>query len=624
MTHQEEVKRIVNAIGGPSNIQRASHCMTRLRINLKDYSKADIPSIESIDGVLKAQIQNEQLQIVIGPAVADWYDTLNALYHLDQNDAGDQGEEKKQGFFTRILAILSNIFLPVIPAIAGAGMLKALLGLLTSFHVISQQTNGYIILNLMADATFYFLPFLLAASSAKLFKTNVTLSLVLAGTFMYPTLITKVGKISSYHFLGMPIPVVNYASSVIPIILAVWVMSYVYRVVNKYMPDMLKVIFVPTVVLLVMIPLELIVLGPLGYYCGEGLSNISMKLFSVSGFLAGGLLGGLRPLLVITGMHQALTPVVFQNIASRGYDVLMPTMIMSTFAQAAGTIAMFFKTKSKKERSLITSAGISAILGITEPALYGVIIKYKRVLLSVCIGGGLGAAYVSMMGYHLLSFTPSNIVSLAVYAMAPKFVHVLIGLAISIVSTFVLVLVLQPQVNNGSDESLTPKATAKKLQIDAPISGQIVALKDVPDSTFASGAMGDGLAIQPSEGKVVAPFDGKISVIADTSHAIVLTADNGLEVLIHIGLDTVELKGKYFENHVKQGQMVKKGQTLVTFDQSKISEQYNLISPIIVMNGKLTSTMNLVGKSVKAGDQLMIAQTNSSETTETVSQVVPA
>lgn len=611
MNHENEVKKILKLIGGPSNINRASHCMTRLRINLKDYDKANLKQIEQVNGVLKAQVQNNQLQIVIGPAVADWYDTLTAIAHLDSDNSNASEDEEKQGIFTKLLSILSNIFLPIIPAIAGAGMLKALLGLLTSFSLMSQKSNEFIILNLMADATFYFLPFLLAASSAKLFKTNVTLSLVLAGALMYPTLINQVGKISTYHFLGLPIPVIKYASSVIPIILAVWVMSYVYRFVNKHMPDMLKVIFVPTVVLLVMIPLELIVLGPLGNYCGEALSNVSMRLFKVSGFLAGGILGGLRPLLVITGMHQALTPVVFQNLASRGYDVLMPTMIMSTFAQAAGTLAMFFKTTSKQERSLIMSAGISAILGITEPALYGVIIKYKRVLLSVCLGGGLGAAYVSMMGYHLLSFTPSNIVSLAVYAMAPKFVHVLIGLLISIVVTFVLVMVLQPKVETKTNNQ--NPVTDTETEIDAPMNGKVVALKDVPDTTFASGAMGDGLAIVPTEGKVVAPFDGTVIVIANTSHAVGIRSDSGIEVLIHIGLDTVELKGKYFKNHVTQGERVQKGQTLITFDLAEISKTYKMVSPVIVLNGSLTDINAKANQEVQIGDNLMRIQANNNE-----------
>ncbi|PXY82451.1 beta-glucoside-specific PTS transporter subunit IIABC [Lactobacillus melliventris] len=595
MKHKDEINSIIKDVGGVANIQRMTHCMTRLRFNLADDKKADLDAISKINGVLNTQFQNSQLQIVIGPAVADWYDEISDLTGIGQEESQETDVKEKKGFFSKLLEIFSNVFLPVIPAIAGAGMMKAILGLLSSFSLISQKSDSYIILNLMADATFYFLPFLLAISAAKLFKTNAILSAVLAGALLYPSLINNVGKISNYHFLGLPIPVINYSASVLPIILSVWIMSYLYRFVDKHMPDMLKVIFVPTVVLIIMIPIELIAIGPLGNYLGSILSAASMKLFSFSGALAGAILGGLRPLLVMTGMHQALTPIVFQNFASKGYDVLMPTMLVSTFAQATGVLTMAFKTRSKKEKSVIYASGISAILGITEPALYGVIVKYKRVLLSVCIGGGLGAAYVSAMGYHLGSFTPSNILSLAVYALMPKFIHVIIGLVIAIVSTALLVLVLQPKVGvedekpviDVSKENAT-REDLSTIDIFAPMEGDLVSLKEVPDTTFSSGAMGDGFAIIPKNGVVKAPFDGTIAVIAQTGHAVGIRGKNGIEVLIHVGIDTVELNGKFFQTYVTQGQKVSKGQKLISFDLKKVEKQYNIISPIIVTSGKVS------------------------------------
>ena len=595
MKHKDEINSIIKDVGGVANIQRMTHCMTRLRFNLADDKKADLDAISKINGVLNTQFQNSQLQIVIGPAVADWYDEISNLTGIGQEESQETDVKEKKGFFSKLLEIFSNVFLPVIPAIAGAGMMKAILGLLSSFSLISQKSDSYIILNLMADATFYFLPFLLAISAAKLFKTNAILSAVLAGALLYPSLINNVGKISNYHFLGLPIPVINYSASVLPIILSVWIMSYLYRFVDKHMPDMLKVIFVPTVVLIIMIPIELIAIGPLGNYLGSILSAASMKLFSFSGALAGAILGGLRPLLVMTGMHQALTPIVFQNFASKGYDVLMPTMLVSTFAQATGVLTMVFKTRSKKEKSVIYASGISAILGITEPALYGVIVKYKRVLLSVCIGGGLGAAYVSAMGYHLGSFTPSNILSLAVYALMPKFIHVIIGLGIAIVSTALLVLVLQPKVGVEDEKPVidvskenTTREDLSTIDIFAPMEGDLVSLKEVPDTTFSSGAMGDGFAIIPKNGVVKAPFDGTIAVIAQTGHAVGIRGKNGIEVLIHVGIDTVELNGKFFQTYVTQGQKVSKGQKLISFDLKEVEKQYNIISPVIVTSGKVS------------------------------------
>ncbi|MBH9990106.1 MULTISPECIES: beta-glucoside-specific PTS transporter subunit IIABC [unclassified Lactobacillus] len=600
MKHKDEINSIIKDVGGVANIQRMTHCMTRLRFNLADDKKADLDAISKINGVLNTQFQNSQLQIVIGPAVADWYDEISNLTGIGQEESQETEVKEKKGFFSKLLEIFSNVFLPVIPAIAGAGMMKAILGLLSSFSLISQKSDSYIILNLMADATFYFLPFLLAISAAKLFKTNAILSAVLAGALLYPSLINNVGKISNYHFLGLPIPVINYSASVLPIILSVWIMSYLYRFVDKHMPDMLKVIFVPTVVLIIMIPIELIAIGPLGNYLGSILSAASMKLFSFSGALAGAILGGLRPLLVMTGMHQALTPIVFQNFASKGYDVLMPTMLVSTFAQATGVLTMVFKTRSKKEKSVIYASGISAILGITEPALYGVIVKYKRVLLSVCIGGGLGAAYVSAMGYHLGSFTPSNILSLAVYALMPKFIHVIIGLGIAIVSTALLVLVLQPKVGVEDEKPVidvskenTTREDLSTIDIFAPMEGDLVSLKEVPDTTFSSGAMGDGFAIIPKNGVVKAPFDGTIAVIAQTGHAVGIRGKNGIEVLIHVGIDTVELNGKFFQTYVTQGQKVSKGQKLISFDLKEVEKQYNIISPVIVTSGKVSLKDNV-------------------------------
>ncbi|MBY7144389.1 glucose PTS transporter subunit IIA [Virgibacillus sp. NKC19-3] len=578
--------------------------MTRLRIDLFDNNKIDIDALSDMEAVLNTQVQNGQLQVVIGPAVANWYDEMVQITGIggSKDDSDAQSEGEKKGFFSRILEILSNIFVPIIPAIAAAGMMKALLGLLTTFHWLSEESDLYTILNLMADTTFYFLPFLLAISAAKLFKTSEILSAVLAGALLYPSIVDMVGEIDSYSFLGLPIPVISYTTSVIPIILSVWLMSYVYRFVDKHMPDMLKVIFVPTVVLLVMIPIELIALGPLGHYFGVALSTVSMELFEFSGAVAGAILGGLRPLMVITGMHQALTPIVFQNFASLGYDVLMPTMIISTFAQATGVLTLALKSTSKKEKSVIYSSGISAILGITEPALYGVIIRYKRVLLSVIIGGALGAGYVSFMGYHLLSFAPSNIISLAVYALAPKFIHVIIGIIITVGSTFILVMTLQPKVGVKHEQKKAVNEAAatdgnigsKSIEtgIHAPMNGKLVDLTDVPDTTFSSGSMGDGFAIIPSEGAVVAPFDGTVIVTAGTSHAIGLRSESGIEVLIHIGIDTVELEGKYFNMLVQQGDSVKSGQQLITFNLEAIQKEYNIISPIIVTNASAQMSVN--------------------------------
>ena len=429
MSNQELAARIIELIGGNSNISRAAHCMTRLRLNLYNNDLIQLKEIESLKGVLGAQMQNQQLQIIIGPQVGSLYNEIAAQANL--NPAAD-APKTNQKLFTRFLDILSGIFLPVIPAIAGAGMLKAIIALLKAANLVQVDSYTFQLFNMMADCIFYFLPFFLAVSSAKIFKTNATLAVALAAAILHPTFTAFVsaGDVTAIEFFGLPVRLVNYSYSVIPIVLSVWILSYVYRFVDKHMPNILKVIFTPTVVLLIMVPLELVVLGPLGSYAGSALTSFITYLFSVNAFIAGFVMSLIRPLTVMTGMHQGFTPVVFQNLAELGYDMLLPTMMMSTMAQFGATAAMYFRVKNREKKSLIVSASFSAIMGITEPALYGVLISYKKAFFAACLGGALGGGYISMTHFHLLSFASSSIVSLPLYFQS-NVSNVLIAIAIS-------------------------------------------------------------------------------------------------------------------------------------------------------------------------------------------------
>ncbi|WP_342556075.1 beta-glucoside-specific PTS transporter subunit IIABC [Paenibacillus sp. FSL R7-0652] len=633
MDHRELSKEIIRLTGGRENITQAWHCITRLRFNVCEEKKVHLEQIRALDGVLGAQFQNDQFQVVIGNKVAAVYEELED--QLKQTGAAErEAEPPRSRGLNAVLDTISGIFTPILPAIVGTGMLKGILALLVTLGAIQETSGEYQILASIANAAFYFLPFLLAVSSARKFKVNEYIALTLAGTLLYPTILNAYleNHLEPIRFLSLPVSIVNYTQSVIPIILGVWLLSYVHRWVDRFIPGPVKVIFTSMIVLVITVPILLIAIGPLGNYIGIYLEIGTSWLFAHSGPLTGIVLGGLMPVIVMTGMHYAFFPGTLQNLSKLGYDVLLlPINLVANMSQAGAVTAVFLKTKDKSMKSIALSSGISALLGITEPALYGVTLKLKKPFYASIIGGAAGGGFITAVGLKCFGFAVPGLLSLPLY-IDPRggmsnFWYALIGVGISFVVSFTVTLLLKwdepnmtlPAVSGLSEEGSAAELTAadtttaltagasesakqpdqalspppvtvhsieeKKGEIFSPLTGDLVLLKELPDPTFAEEMTGKGIAIYPKEGRVTAPFDGTVTMIAKSKHAIMLTSNSGIDILIHVGLNTVSLKGKFFEEKVVIGQRVNKGDLLLEFDLESIQAAgIDLTTPIIVAN----------------------------------------
>ncbi|MGX7025413.1 beta-glucoside-specific PTS transporter subunit IIABC [Vagococcus hydrophili] len=593
MTHKELAEQIVANIGGTENINQNWHCITRLRFNVKDRDKIKIDDIKQLDGVMGAQFQSGQFQIIIGSEVGNVYQEVAKLTEGKLSET--EAPTKKSGnVLDQVFDVISGIFTPILAAITGSGLLKGLMAIAVVCNVLTETSSTYIVLNAIADATFYFLPFLVAFSAANKFKTNPSLGVALAGVLMYPTFIANAaaGEIASLKFLGLSIPMQNYSSTVIPIILAVLLLSYVEKIAKKIVPNSLSIIFVPLICLLVTAPIMLAFIAPLGSLIGTYLEMFFTKLFEIAGPLAGALMGGLMPLIVITGMHYAFFPGTFASIEKFGYDImLLPLNLVANLAQAGATLGVIFKTKDKKMKQIAISAFIPSVFGITEPAIYGVTMKLKKPFYASMIGGAVGGAIFGTFAVKSFSFAVPGILAVPTYIESGtnNLIYAIIGVLSSFVVGFVMTLLFKFDTGEATSENKISEVNKTNNEapskIMAPLSGTVKQLKDCPDETFASELVGKGLGIIPSEGQVVAPFSGIVTMTTPTNHAIGILSDTGVEVLIHVGLETVSLNGEGFKRHIEEGSRVNLGDVLIDFDIKTIQEKnLSLFSPVVITN----------------------------------------
>ena len=595
-------KKILSLVGGQDNITNITHCATRLRMRLanNEIAHKNKTKIESLDGVISVVEKAGQFQVVIGPAVPQIYDQLIENTDLTSSENEHTAKEENTNWFLKLMDVIGGIFTPLLPLFAGSGVFRGLVLLATQLNWLSTSSSTYHILTVASTAVFYFLPIMLAVTAAEKFKCDKFVAAAIMGALIMPEFMKLMGSTGNgtiVHFFGIPLVLMTYTSTVVPAILATWCLSYLEKWLRSWIPTNLQLLFVPLISLFVMVPLTAGVFGPFGVYVGEGISNVINWLMNLNGWVAGALIGGVWNIFVIFGLQWAVNPVMINNISSLGYDYIVPLTCAANFGMAGATLGTFVRTKDKKMKAYSISALLSIFFaGITEPAIYGIGIRYKKPLVGAVAGGAVGGAIIGGMKAKAFAFVFGGLTTLPAF-VGKTFIPYCVGLLACFVVGCVVTMVL------GIDENNTEQAADKSDSVQpvsdesilSPISGEIEDLTQAHDPAFADGSMGDGFVIEPSSGDVYAPFDGEVTMLFNTKHAIGLTSDNGVQVMIHIGIDTVKLNGEYFESFVKQGDKIKQGQKLLHFDLNEIKKAgYDCSTVVIVTNTKDYQSVELL------------------------------
>ncbi|MEG7639113.1 beta-glucoside-specific PTS transporter subunit IIABC [Enterococcus casseliflavus] len=597
MNVKETATAIVELIGGKENIAHLEHCSTRLRFTLKDNSLVQKDALEKVDGVIGVR-QNVQCQVIIGNDVVEVYDeVMNVLGHDLTADGGSEGKQK-QSWGAVLLDFIISIFQPLIPAVAGGGVLKSLLLLASVTGLMDNTSQTYQILNLIGGAPLYFLPILVAITTANKLKVNQLVAVSAVGALILPELTTLLTDGAA--FMGFGLQNIAYASQVFPAILTVLFYAQIEKLFTRISPKPIRIFFVPMMSLVITVPVALLILGPLGFEVGTIFSAAIIWLYAHLGWVATGILAAVLPLMVVTGMHKAMIPYAVSSMSEMGAELLyLPASLAHNIAEAGACFAVSVRTKDQKLRSTAVSAGISALFGITEPALYGVTILHKRVLYGVMASSLVGGAVAGLFAIKAFALVGPGLASITMFvdeANPMNLVWAMVTLGVSFAVSFVLVLFL---FKDKVVENKTTVADPKAEVLSKPVDGQVVALSEVNDEVFSSGMIGEGFGIIPTSGELIAPEDGEITMLFETNHAIGLKTRNGAELLFHIGLDTVQLEGKHFTPYVKAGDQVKQGQPLIQFDLDAIKAAG--FDPIVIC--VVTNQENFMVKTIESTDE---------------------
>lgn len=620
--YENLAKEILENVGGKENINSLTHCVTRLRFRLKDESKANDEALKNNPGVVTVMKSAGQYQVVIGNHVPLVYADVCELAGIS-NGTQQVEEEAPQGLFNKLIDIISGCFQPILGPLCAAGIIKGLNALLVFILGSSFNNSGtYMILNAIGDSIFNFLPIILGYTAAKKFNVNVIVGMIIGATLCYPTIqtdtLSAAGKaigtlpfIGSYYtkFIGIPFVSGNYTSTVVPVICIVALAAQIQKIAKKFVPEMLQNFFVPFFVLIISLPIGLLVIGPVVSLLTTVLSNMFAGLYAFSPIVTAFVIGALWQCLVIFGLHWALVPMAMVNIGNLGYDTILPGMLGTTFAATGVLAAMYLKLKDENKKALAIPGVISAFCGVTEPAIYGFLLPEKTPFVFSCIGGAVGGAIMGTVAVKQYVIGGLGIFSVVNF-ISPKgnatgMIVSLIAGAVSLVVGFVLTMIFY----KTNDQQVENKEVTKLEEetILAPIKGEVKPIEESSDAAFASGALGKGVVILPEEGKVYAPVTGTVTVLFPSLHAIGITSDAGVELLIHVGINTVQLNGEGFTAHIKQGDQIKQGQLLVEFDMNKIKEAgYTLETPVLVTNyADLKEVKNTNASSVQLQETLM-------------------
>lgn len=585
--HAKTAAAVLTGVGGESNITSMVHCATRLRFVLKDEGKADAAALRATPGVITTAQAGGQYQVVIGNDVPDVYAAIQAQTSLGGGgaDGGDSGP--KGNLFNRFIKMISSIFSPILWALAGTGLLKAFVAAAVTFGWLDATTTTYTILNALSDALINFLPMALAITAARYFKASEFTSFAIAGALVYPSIVALNGQ-PDITFFGIPVTMVSYVSSVIPIIVIVWLQSYAERFLLNVLPGAVKRFLTPMIVVAVAVPLVFLAIGPLSSLIGGGLAAGIGWVFQTVPWLGGAIMGGLWQVFVIFGLHWGLVPLFQLELQTTGQMLLIGPVFAAVLAQAAAVAGVLVRTRNKNLRSLAAPATLSGLLaGITEPAIYGINLPLKRPFAFGIAGGALGGALIAMGGVFSVAFVVPSGLALPALLGNGNMVMLAIGLAVALLVPFLLTVLVGFKDPVDTAAPAAPVAATDTVVL-SPFDGTVVPVSEVPDAAFADGSLGQGVAIRPTSGAVYAPFDATVVAAFPTGHAIGLRGVDGVELLIHVGLDTVRLGGQHFTLKVQSGAEVKAGDLLLEFDGDAIEKAgYDLITPVIVTNGDL-------------------------------------
>lgn len=599
---------IVQHVGGKENVISLTHCITRLRFKLRDESKANEETLKNMDGIVTVMKSGGQFQVVIGNHVSDVYDEVLPL--LDLKQTAKEPSKKKQKPMDGFIDVISGIFQPILGIMAACGMIKGFNTMFVAIGLYSSTCGGYMILNAIGDGLFMFLPLFLGYTSAKKFGLKPMLGLVIGAIMCYPsiqssllskeaiplyTLFENTMFVSPIYldFFGIPLISMDYTATVIPVIFIVYFARQCEKQFNKFVPDLVKFFFVPMLTLLISLPVGFLIIGPLATFGSSIVAEVVLAIRNISPLLAGGIVGLTWQILVIFGLHWGFIPVYINNIVMYGFDNVMMPFFACTFATSAVVLAVFMKTKDKKLKEMCIPNFISGIFGVTEPAIYGILLPLKKPFIVSCVAGGIGGAFYGALNFRKFSTGGMGIFEFpAMMNPDGTYTNLIVafaGVIITMAIAFILMYVLFKDKVEVEQKEVAVENEAQELlhniSVFSPLKGTCIALKDVQDNAFSSGILGKGMAILPTEGTLVAPISGTVATLFPTLHAIGIVSEEGVEVLAHIGLDTVQLEGKGFKAFVSQGDYVQQGQKLVEFDIDFITKSgYSLETPIVITN----------------------------------------